>query len=545
MAAVLRHRSSVPARFSALIAGLSAVLWLGFTIPSRAASVSIWDGSDSGNWSGAGNWVFNGRPADGNDVVFPPGPSRLMTTNDITGLTVNMVTFSGAGYRVFGTTSIQLPEINVTHGSGTTRMDMDMLAAGLLLRFSVSDPAATLELSGRVYSGNTFIFTGAGTTHGTGVIRTPGGNVFKEGTGTLMLSTSNDLTGARIVVSNGVLRVLHQFALGLSNGSVNIRPGTVLEMPNAIAMPKPGVLAGTLHCFSGANWNGPMVLEGATPRVIVETNFLRVFGVISGTGSLTKEGSGTLELETTNTYFGTTVVESGPLLVNGAQPQNIVQLNAGTLGGTGHVGQVFATGTASKTVNPGLTSPGFNIGILTTSNVLFNSFTRLETELNGPTPGAGHDQLNVRGTVNLGNSQFAPLSGPGLAIGQVLRIINNDGTDAVVGQFTGLPEGASTTVSNGMQLRITYVGGDGNDVELAVMNPPSTITQISRTPQNFIQIAGRGRANVLYTLEGSTTLLPGSWMVVAVDLADAAGLYDFIDVDAPSYSRRFYRVSSP
>ena len=57
-------------------------------------------------------------------------------------------------------------------------------------------------------------------------------------------------------------------------------------------------------------------------------------------------------------------------------------------------------------------------------------------------------------------------------VGEKYRIINNDGTDAVVGTFAGLAEGATFTVGDG-QFRVSYVGGDGNDVELTVLVVPS------------------------------------------------------------------------
>ena len=42
---------------------------------------------------------------------------------------------------------------------------------------------------------------------------------------------------------------------------------------------------------------------------------------------------------------------------------------------------------------------------------------------------------------------------------------DNDGTDPVAGNFAGLPEGMDF-IANGIGLSISYVGGDGNDVEL-------------------------------------------------------------------------------
>ena len=128
----------------------------------------------------------------------------------------------------------------------------------------------------------------------------------------------------------------------------------------------------------------------------------------------------------------------------------------------------------------------------------------------------------------------------------VMRILNNDGADPVVGTFAGLAEGATITTTNGLLLRITYAGGDGNDVELRVLNPPPVVDSIVRqAATGFIEIRGHGFPGLIYTLEASTTLLPGSWAFIAADLVDAGGVYEFTDVDAGSFAQRFYRVLSP
>ncbi len=51
-----------------------------------------------------------------------------------------------------------------------------------------------------------------------------------------------------------------------------------------------------------------------------------------------------------------------------------------------------------------------------------------------------------------------------------IRIISNDGSDSIIGTFEGFPEGASITI-NGATFVITYVGGDGNDVEISAVIP--------------------------------------------------------------------------
>src|SRR5262249_57037829 len=81
-----------------------------------------------------------------------------------------------------------------------------------------------------------------------------------------------------------------------------------------------------------------------------------------------------------------------------------------------------------------------------------------------------YDQLTVTGSVNLGGAtlnlrQFGGFV-PSNATLQTFRIINNDGADAINGTFAGLAEGAIAGTVGGVNLYITYRGGDGNDVEL-------------------------------------------------------------------------------
>jgi Ca2+-binding RTX toxin-like protein len=62
-----------------------------------------------------------------------------------------------------------------------------------------------------------------------------------------------------------------------------------------------------------------------------------------------------------------------------------------------------------------------------------------------------------------------------IAKGTQFTIINNDGDDAVVGTFFGIPEGA--IIDNGYdKYLITYVGGDGNDVVLTALTDVRAVT---------------------------------------------------------------------
>ena len=78
-------------------------------------------------------------------------------------------------------------------------------------------------------------------------------------------------------------------------------------------------------------------------------------GIISGGGSLTKQGSGKLTLQAANTYTGTTSITQGTLQVDGSTDaaSAVSVLGGATLSGDGTVGgTVTSTG---GTVSPGLT----------------------------------------------------------------------------------------------------------------------------------------------------------------------------------------------
>ncbi len=53
-----------------------------------------------------------------------------------------------------------------------------------------------------------------------------------------------------------------------------------------------------------------------------------ISGVISGTGSLVKDGSGALTLTGANTYSGATTVNGGTLIVNGSITSEVLVNNA-------------------------------------------------------------------------------------------------------------------------------------------------------------------------------------------------------------------------
>ena len=205
-------------------------------------------------------------------------------------------------------------------------------------------------------------------------------------------------------------------------------------------------------------------------------------GKITGgapSSSLAKSGTGTLTLTGKNTYQGTTQALEGTLLLNGDQstangPTTVTVSGGGTtLGGTGTIGGTVTVGSGAN-IAPG--NGGNTTAILNTGALTLASGSNFLVDINGTTAGTQYDQLNVTGLVTLTGSNLVITVGGTITVGQQLTIINNDGSDAVVGMFAGLPEGATVT-SGGDTFSITYTGGTGNDVvltPLVVVPEPST-----------------------------------------------------------------------
>ncbi len=202
--------------------------------------------------------------------------------------------------------------------------------------------------------------------------------------------------------------------------------------------------------------------------------------------NLIKTGDGTLVLSGENSYSGTTTVSGGVLQVTGkilsslgviaasdgtfradgsASATSVTVKSGGTLGGNGGVGTVNVCGRRQRQRGRQRRHPDNRRHYLRHRRISRRGDRRDRCRAPVATTSS-----SSTGRVDLGGAtldgELITASHPPPA--PAFTILANDGSDAVVGTFDGLPEG-SVVVFDQRQFSVTYKGGDGNDVVLTAL----------------------------------------------------------------------------
>jgi fibronectin-binding autotransporter adhesin len=300
-----------------------------------------------------------------------------------------------------------------------------------------------------------------------------GGNIYQNRVVLKGTATASDNTGPINVINSG--------RLWLETTNAMVAPSTVINLNGAATvLSLYGTGTRTIGGLNSTGGNGTVDLldiGGGTPSLSIGTgdvtsSFSGVIKNTVGSLALTKTGTGTLTLSGNNTYTGATTVNAGTLLVSGSISGSAVTVNnGGTLGGTGTTGAVTALSGATV-------APGASPGILSTGALSMSSGSTLSIEINGLTLGTDYDQLSVTGAVDITGATLS-LGGTYLTTPAVTNdlftILLNDGTsDAIIGTFAGLAEGAHVFSGIGQDYTISYIGGDGNDIVLTAVPEPGS-----------------------------------------------------------------------
>ena len=247
----------------------------------------------------------------------------------------------------------------------------------------------------------------------------------------------------------------------------------------------------------------------------------------TGPGSITLSGSGIIILTLTGASTTTApfTATNAALTVVGTYPGPITVGDNASLreapGAT--VGTVTVTGAGAKFAPAGASPPN---GAPSSGNIILGPGTEFDASINNA---SGFSGVNVNGTVNLGGSDLKITTGTTMVPnGTAGTIINNDGSDPVVGTFRGLPEGGQIVAgtSTPQVFSVSYVGGTGNDVVITALAAPVTSTTTtlttSATPSAF------GGAVTLTAKVTATSGIPTG----SVDFRDGNNLLATVPLDA-------------
>jgi autotransporter-associated beta strand protein len=282
------------------------------------------------------------------------------------------------------------------------------------------------------------------------------GSLVKTGTGTFTINSANNSTTS-LTVNGGTFRL----------GAADLLPDTL-----SITLGASGTFSLNNFAETIGNISGSGTLSLGTGTLTFGNSSNTSFsGNVTATGfggaTINKQGSGSFTVPAgANIVAGIVLfnINSGSFVLNRNWDIAFIDVNnGGTLAGNGNVGSAGIWVHAGGTLAPG-NSPG---QLATADALALDAGATLTMELNGTTAGTQYDQMIVNlgwdlpGNLNL-SLGYAPSPGDSFTI-----IDNLAG--GLGAPFAGLPEGGTVSV-NGYTLRITYVGGDGNDVVLTVID---------------------------------------------------------------------------
>jgi autotransporter-associated beta strand protein len=401
------------------------------------------------------------------------------------------------------------------------------------------------------WPGSALRLTGALT--GAGGLRVQGGTVALAGTtastytgdthvdgGTLELRKQIIVIGGSVF---GIVSVPGSLFIGDSSGTDTVRlfADDSIGDAAAVSLAPNGVLdinghsevVGSLSGLSGAIalGDGELTAGGNGQSTVCGA-------VLSGTGRFRKVGPGALTLTAAQLHTGGTFIEGGTLIDNGALKNVTVKTN-GVLAGNGQADAV--------TLQGGILSPGAPFGRITTKNLIGQAASALRVELNGTQAGVNYDQVQVNGVVTLAGAALEVSLSHNGGAGQQYVILSNDGVDAIIGTFTGKPQGA-TFASGGAQFQISYTGGDGNDVVLTQLTasaqfPPPVLT---------VETVGSTQARVSWTtnavgfqLQSTADLLQPAWASVPYPMVPLGALNTVTVPSTNGPASAFFRLVKP
>jgi len=490
------------------------------------------------------------------------GSTKILTLGGAGNMSVSGLIPSGTGAAIInfvksGTGTLTLSG-TANAFTGSVAINGGTLAAASLgaAAGSVSSlgTSGTISLgSGATAAGLNWIGSGTETTSKVFAMSgTTGGATITSATAGQLLSISSNL-----LVSGSGNKTLTLGGSGNLTFAGAIADGSGTAAGSVISLAKTG--AGTVTLTGNNTYTGNIAASGGS--LVGTTSSLRnnitlsnsagvafdqattgsYTGVISGTGSLTKAGVGSVTLTTANTFNGATTVSGGTLALGstasvGSSAFNVASgaaydvsavtgglslTSTKTLSGAGTVlGGVSISGT----VNPG---DAGGIGTLTTGLTTLNGGGVLNIQMTNASlaAGTGWDLLST------GALTFANTSGSKFVINLSGSAANFDSSNDKVFKILGATSLGSSFDSAAFTLNNTLTGYNGGSFALTSAGSDINITYTAAQLLNWLNGTGGDGS---WTATGGTNWSGGAWNPAKA--ADFSGTPGTVTVDAGGVS---------
>ncbi|WP_206185544.1 autotransporter-associated beta strand repeat-containing protein, partial [Sphingosinicella sp. CPCC 101087] len=437
------------------------------TLTGSAALIQVGDGSAAG--AGYTATIAAELAGSAGLVKTDAGTLILAGTNSYTGGTA----INGGILRISADANLGDSAGGLILDDGTLNSTADLVSARAVTLAGegtfLTDANTALTLEGLVSGAGALVKAGAGS------LVLTADNIYAGGTviagGTLQIGdggTSGSITGD--VANEGTLLFDRSDALtfeGSISGSGALRQagtGTTILTGANLYTGGTTIGSGTLQIGDGGT-TGSILGNVANDGTLTfnRSDAVTFAGTVSGTGSLVKDGAGTLILTAANSYTGATQVVAGTLLVNGDQSAatGLTSVASGaTLAGAGIIGGDVAVD------DGGTLAPGAGgAGVLTINGSLsLASAAQIGMDLGAANAvgSAFNDLVDVEGDLILdGTLNVTVTPGGTFGIG-LYRIANYGGTLTDNGLALGtLPAGADVSVQTSVANQVNLINTGG------------------------------------------------------------------------------------
>ena len=361
-----------------------------------------------GSSSNTGAWTVSNGALIGTTATLK-GPitnnAQVKFEQTTTGTYASIMSGTGS-LSLIDTGAVTLAGAN-TYSGGTIVADGTLIGTTTSLQGAITNNSLVKfdQSTSGTYAG---VMSGHGrlTKLGTGAVTLSGTNTYSDGTTVstgALIGTTSSLQGA---ITNNALVTFDQSTSGTYAGIISGSGALTKLGSGAVTLSGNNTYSGGTTVSAGSLIGTTSSLQGA-----ITNNALVTFdqstsgtyaGVISGSGALTKLGGGAVTLSGNNTYSGGTTVSAGTLLINGNLANSAVIVGNGATLG--------GSGTIASLVDVlagGTISPGNSPGLLTVGSLDLEVGSSTFMQIFGSgsaagTAGTDYDQIAISTPSGLG-----------------------------------------------------------------------------------------------------------------------------------------------